>query len=166
MGLWKPPAKVMVPSEYEDAAAQSYWPSKFEYNGHLPDGTQVLAYIITLPPDTAGRRDRLAAVHEFDADGHHRSVCTRLIREGDAGPPADAQLHQMVAPYREAGWRPGDIWVRPFLVEIDGWQHGFVFRASGGGSEQGSEDEPDADVHFMPFSFPFHPPYTDGSYST
>src|SRR5207248_6219033 len=100
----------------------SQWPALFEYNGHLPDGTQVLAYVITLPPDGAGRRDHLAAVHEFDADGHHRLVRTRLIREAaageGAGSPADAQLHEMVAPYLAAGWRPGDIWVRPFLVQL------------------------------------------------
>ena len=46
----------------------------------------------------------------------------------------------VVAPYRAAGWRPGDIWVRPFLVEVDGRQHGFLFRGSGDGLEGDEED--------------------------
>jgi hypothetical protein len=165
MTWWQPPAKVMIPSEFEDAAAASAWPSPFEYNGHLPDGTQLLAYIISLPPNAGGLRDDLAAVHEFDADGHHRSIRTRMIRGGSAGPRADAQLHQMVAPYRAAGWRPGDIFVRPFLVEVDDLQHGFVFRASGDGLE-GDEEDRDENVWFMPFGFPFHHPYDSGSYDT
>jgi hypothetical protein len=165
MAWWKPPAKVMLPSEFEDAAAESVWPALFEYNGHLPDGTLLLAYIITLPPDAANRRDNLAAVHEFDADGHHQSIRTQLFREGSADPPADVQLHEMVAPYRAAGWRPSDIWVRPFLVEVDGWQHGFVLRASGEGLEGDVEDR-DEYLDFMPFGFPFHPPYDSGSYDT
>jgi hypothetical protein len=166
MAFWMPPAKVTLPSEFEDSAAQSLWPALFEYNGHLPDGTQVLGYIITLPADKAGRRDDLTAVHEFDADGHHRSIRTRLVREGSEGPKADAVLHDMVAAYRAAGWRPGAIQVRPFLVEIDGWQHGFVFRANGEGLEDDDAEEHDANVYFMPFGFPFDPPYDSGSYST
>jgi hypothetical protein len=165
MAWWKPPAKVTLPSEFEDAAAHNLWPVLFEYNGHLPDGTQVLGYIISLPMDKAGRRDDLIAVHEFDADGHHLSIRTRLVSEGAVGPKADALLHEMVAPYRAAGWRPGDIQVRPFLVEADGWQHDFVFRGFGDGLE-GDEEDRDENVYFMPFSFPFHPPYDSGSYST
>ena len=174
MGLWKPPTKVMLPSEFENASAQSFWPALFEYNGYLPDGTQVLAYVITLPPNEAGRRDHLIAVHEFDADGHHQLVRTRLVREAEDGeefaPPADAQLHELVAQYRAAGWRPGDIWVRPFLVELNGWSHGLVYQADGEGleseCEEGCNCELEEVVWFRPFWFPFRPPFDSGSYYT
>jgi hypothetical protein len=172
VGLWKPPAKVMLPSEQDDA------PSLFEYNGHLPDGTQLLAYLCpdptgNQPADASGKLGFrwVGVVHEFDADGHHRLIRTRGISGRYAGvleaaAPAREMLREMVAPYLMAGWRPGDIWVRPFLVVVDGWAHGFVFRAFGGGLEGGDEEDPDEGVYFKPFDFPFHPPYDSGSYST
>jgi hypothetical protein len=162
----------MLPSEHDDA------PSLFEYNGHLPDGTQLLAYLCPdpagyLPADESGKIGYrcFGVVHEFDADGHHRLVRTRVISGRSAGvtesaDPGEAMFREMVAPYLAAGWRPGNIWVRPFLVDIDGWPHGFVFRAYGEGLEGGGEEEPEEDVYFMPFNFPFHPPYDSGSYST
>jgi hypothetical protein len=160
----------MLPSEFEDAASQSLSPALFEYNGHLPDGTQILAYLFTTPSDAAGRRDDLAAVHEFDADGHHRLVRTRVVGDPADGAVAWRQLHELVAPYLAAGWRAGDIWVRPFLVEIDGWSHGLVFEASGDGLEgevdEDCQDGREGTVWFRPFGFPFHPPYDAGSYDT
>jgi hypothetical protein len=172
MGLWRPPEKVRLPGERDLS------PSLFEYNGHLPDGTQLLAYDCPdpkgdLPPDESGRRGFrfLGVVHEFDADGHHRLIRTRVtagrFKDGlEAGEAARAMLREMVAPYLSAGWRPGDIWVRPFLVKIDGWSHGFVFKGYGLGLEDGSGEAPDEAVYFKPFDFPFHPPYDSGSYST
>jgi hypothetical protein len=134
----------------------------------------LLAYVIALPPAADGRRDRLAAVHEFDADGHHQLARTRLIREpadgrGGDGPQADAQLHEMMTPYLAAGWRPGDIWVRLFLVELDGWPHGLVYEAEGDGLEGECEDcecGQEEVVWFRPFGFPFRPPFDSGSYDT
>ena len=104
MGLWKPPAKVMVPSQHDDT------PSLFEYNGHLPDGTQLLAYLCpdpagNLSPDESGRLGYrwIGVVHEFDADGHHRLVRTRVINGRAVGvtesvAPGEALLREMVAP--------------------------------------------------------------------
>lgn len=160
MPRWKPPTKLLVPSEYEDAAAGGAWPATFEYTGTLPDGTLTLAYVYSLPPDAAGVRGELVTVHEFDATGRHRSVQTQRPAAG-----ADAVLHAMFAPYRTAGWRPGNILVRPFLVEAEGVEHGFVLPDLGPGNEY-ETDCGKGDVFFLPFGFPFHPPFTDGSYST
>lgn len=180
MGLWKPPEKILLPSEHDDA------PSLFEYNGHLPDGTQILAYLFTppdgeLPADASGEPGYryLAAIHEFDADGHHRLARTAILtgrcRDPMAvGPAAHEQLREMVAPYRAAGWRPGDIRVRPFLVRLNGYSHGLVYEADGDGlegdvcEEEGCEcgEEREGAVFFYPFWFPFRPPYDSGSYDT
>src|SRR5262245_41830716 len=172
MGLWKPPAKVLLPSQHDQA------PALFEYNGHLPDGTQLLAYLVapsdgSLPPDASGRPGFrfLGAIHEFDADGHHKLVRTRVISgRYDGGldyvAPANMGLRGMVAPYLAAGWRPGAIWVRPFLVQIDSEYHGLVFQASGEGLEGGPEEEREEVDLFLPFSCVFYPPYDTGSYDT
>ncbi len=169
MGLWMPPAKLMLPSEFEDAVTQSFSPALFEYNGLMPDGTQTLAYLFTQPPNGAGQRDTLATVHEFDADGHHRLIHTVVV-EPDANEVAWRQLHTMVAPYLATGWRPGEIWVRPFLVQINGSFHGFVYEADGDGlegeCEEGCECGREGAVFFYPFWFPFRPPYDSGLYDT
>lgn len=158
MGSWKPPEKVTLPSEFEDSAAQGQAPNLFEYNGHLPDGTQLLAYLITLPPNGEKRRDHLAAVHEFDADGHHRFV--RTERGAENRPDPWELLEGLIAPHRAAGWKPGPIRVRPFMVHLDGVRHGLEFDDRGGDAEE------EGVVFFYPFWFPFHPPFTEGSYDT
>jgi hypothetical protein len=128
-----------------------------------------------LPSDESGRAGYryLAAVHEFDADGHHRLVRTcvlsrRCAERMEFGAASGGQLRDMVGPYLAAGWRPGDIWVRPFLVEIDGWNHGLLFQASGEGLEGdcNCEDEPGECILFCPFGFALHPPYDTGEYDT
>jgi hypothetical protein len=79
MGLWKPPATIRLPSEYEIA------PTTFAYNGHMPNGTQLLAYTVRDPhnwrePDQSGQGwyRWIVVVHLFDADGRHLSSQQRI----------------------------------------------------------------------------------------
>lgn len=171
MGLWKLPEKVMLPSQYDQA------PAPFEFNGQLPDGTQVLAYVEApadglLPPDSSGRPGYrfLAAIHEFDADGHHRLVRTRHLsgrydEHAELGARTSAGMRELMAPYLAAGWCPGAIRVRPFFVQIDGRSHGLLFRAYGGGLE-GAEGEREEAVFLQPIGCVFYPPYDSGTYDT
>lgn len=157
-----PPDRVLLPSEFEDAAADEVWPGVFENTGHLPDGTQILAYVYSCPPDHTGTRDDLAVVHEFDAKGQHRSLKLKRVGETASGPKANVILDAMLAPYQAAGWEPGDILVRPFLVEQAGFHFGFIFETM----ENDVDDEPSEYMLFVPFGFPFYPPYDSGVYDT
>jgi hypothetical protein len=177
MGLWKPPEKIRLPSHHDMS------PSKFEYNGHMPDGRQILAYAAHDPhnwrqPDESGRGwyRWIVVVHVFDADGRHLSSQERTT----AGPFTDRSLadnagqlvlREMVGPYLSSGWRPGDIWLRPFYININGWAHGLVYEVCGEGLEEEwncDECEPDEgdQVTFKPFGFAFRPPYDNGSYES
>jgi hypothetical protein len=177
MGLWKPPVKVRLPSHHDRL------PSKFGYNGHMPDGRQILAYTAWDPhnwrePNASGQGwyRWIAALHVFDADGHHLSSQQRTAGGPFTDRPvADAAgqslLRQLVEPYVRSGWQPGDIWVRLFYINIDGWPHGLVYVVRGEGLEDecgGDEGEPNEgeQVTFKPFDFAFRPPYDDGSYDS
>ena len=158
---------------YED-----YEDGRFCNVGRLDDGTQFMAFVTGAFPGPVGSypapssdlrylKHWLGVVHLFDEEGNHLRTDARLGGfdiEGRslASYKAWTELNQIAA---ELGFEYAqlcDIYVKLFLVEIDGIQHGLVYEHYNDG-ENGEESEW---VIMWPRDIMFHPPWDSGSYST
>jgi len=168
-----PPDKLRIP--YED-----YEGARFDCIGRLSDGTQFMAFVtgtftlrptegVKSPAESERRKQWIAVIHRFDAEGNHLRTETRpggADREGRA--IAGARAHEQLLPLLAelaAGGQPelGDIWVRPFAVEIDGVPHGLYYEES----EDSEPGEPPLEwIMLEPWDIMFHPPWERGQYST
>lgn len=123
-----------------------------------------------------------AVLHRFDAEGNHLGTEARLgginapkdsprdyfrERKIEAMDRAEEILQDLLASLGPC--QHGDIWVKPFRVEIDGCLFGLIY-------EEMESDEPDfvdpdfvdTEGHVMlePNDVMFHPPWDSGNYST
>jgi hypothetical protein len=152
---------------------------RFNCVGRLPDGTQFMAFVTGAFPtglkyylgdDWQHKKQWLAVIHRFDADGNHIRSESKLGAfdiEGweAAGNKAFDHLQRMYAELCD-GQRPKlcDIWVRPFSVEIDGVTHGLFYEQSEEEPEPG--EERGEWVMLEPQDIMFHPPWNSSEYST
>jgi hypothetical protein len=151
----------------------------FENVGHLPNGTQFMAFVTGAFPtgmkyylgdDWQYRKKWLADIHRFDAEGNHIATDSRLGAfdiEGRqvAGDKAFAHLQEMYNEMTAAGEPEfGDIHVKLFSVEIDGVTHGLFYQQSEEEPEEG--EERGEWVMLEPRDIMFHPPWDSGEYST
>lgn len=152
---------------------------RFENVGHMPDGTQFMAYVTGAFPtgmkyyledDWQTKKKWLAVIHRFDAAGNHIGTETRLGAfdiEGRqvAGDKAFAHLQNMYADLSANG-EPEfcDIWVKLFSVEINGVTYGLLYEQSEEEPEKG--EERGEWVMLEPRDIMFHPPWDSGEYST
>lgn len=170
------PEQLLVPHEdFEDA--------RFSLVGRYGPGNQFMAFVTgAFPRDwwSGSRspeylRDRwaehkrwYAVLHRFGPGGEHlgteaRSGGTTADGEAEAIDRADRELTSLlesVTPYRS-----GDIRVRPFGVEIDGYFFGLEYRLN----NYDDPANPDATyecVMLEPNDIMFHPPWDSGEYST
>lgn len=168
------PEQLLVPHEDFEHA-------RFGLVGRYGPGNQFMAFVTGAFPRgwwSGSRspeylRDRwaehkrwYAVLHRFGPGGEHlgteaRSGGTTAEGEAEAMDRADRELADMlgsVTPYR-----PCDILVRPFGVELDGYFFGLVYTAK-------SADDPDDPgneyVMLEPNDIMFHPPWDSGEYST
>lgn len=108
----------------------------------------------------------LAVLHLFEPDGTHRRTevdCSVFCSEGDAAIEQvnaifEARLIDLVLNH---GAVKGDIWVKPFEVEIDGLVHGLIYER-----DDDDPDDPSEWVILEPRDIMFHPPWDSGEYST
>jgi formate hydrogenlyase regulatory protein HycA len=108
-----------------------------------------------------------AVLHTFDADGNHLQTQARLggmDSEGysNACDGADAQLRELLNELRGQSPKVGDIYIRPFDVEVDGVRHALVYETIQ--PEEGAEVI--ECVMLWPRDIMFHPPWDSGEYST
>ncbi len=166
------PDKLRIPYEEDEYG-------RFHSIGRLPDGTQFMAFVTgafssglkyDLGDDWRERKQWLAVIHRFDADGNHVGSETRLggydIEGRDvAGDRAMGQLEAMYSTLC-GGVQPEfcDVRVRLFSVEIDGVTHGLFYEQSAEESAEGQER--DEWVMLEPQDVMFHPPWDSGEYST
>lgn len=148
--------------------------SRFEALGRLPDGSQFMAFVTGAFPegmkyysgnDWRSRKQWLAVVHRFDAEGNHVATESRLggsDAEGEkALDEADRQLEDMLSGLTAQGAPTFcDIWVKPFSVQIGEVIHGLFYEPPDG------EDEETECVMLEPQDIMFHPPWDSGEYST
>jgi hypothetical protein len=152
---------------------------RFDCLGCLPDGTQFLAFVTGAFPsglkyysgdDWRTKKQWLAVVHRFDADGHHLGTATRLggfeVEGRDtAGDEAFGHLQDLVNELA-AGGAPvmGDIRVRLFAVEVQEVTHGLFYETDEDEPIPGME--PAEWVMLEPLDVMFHPPWDSGKYSS
>ena len=109
-----------------------------------------------------------AVLHRFGPGGEHlgtdaRPGGTSAEGQAEAIERADRALADMMASVTP--YRPGDIWVRPFRVEFEGYCFGLVYVAK-------AVEDPDVPgqttewVMLEPNDIMFHPPWDSGEYST
>jgi hypothetical protein len=148
---------------------------RFECVGHLADGRQFMAFVTGAFPggvkypgpgsDWRTKKRWLAVLHLFDAAGNHLSSEARLGGldiEGRqvAGDKAWTHLDNMLGQLSAVGLELGDIYVKPFSVEIDGVIHGLFYE------HRVEEDYEGEWVMLEPRDIMFHPPWDSGEYST
>ena len=171
MGLWRIPEKVLLPAEAGGTGA-------FAFNGRLPTGEQVMAYVRSRTGDTAPvTRPYVrytAVLFRFDADGVLRSCEFASTTCWDGTDREDVErgyrrarelLSGLVRRAEAEGWAPADILVRPFYVVVDGLATGLVYRTEGEDEGEESESSPE-EVRLVPFDRIFHRPWTTGEYDT
>jgi hypothetical protein len=150
---------------------------RFDYVGHLADGTQLMGFITGAFPDDyvidsgedGWRKIKrwIAVLHLFDAEGSHLSSQSRVGGydiEGwdEACEKAHAELRRMLEPLRAKDFRSGEINVRLFSVTLDGVTHGLNYT-----HHVVPEDDFEGEwVMFEPRDFMFHPSWDSGEYST
>ena len=156
---------------------------RFEYIGHYAGERQFMAFVTgAFPADWwsgsrspeylrtrwAEHKRWYAVLHCFDADGNHLktnawSGGTTAEGQHEACDRAWRKLGEMLASLGE--YELGDIAVKPFRVEQDGYLFGLVY-------ERRSHDDPDDPgagyecVMLWPNDIMFHPPWDSGDYST
>jgi hypothetical protein len=171
MGLWQVPEKVLLPAEPGGV-------STFEFNGRLPNGEQVMAYVgsrtgDTYPVTKAFVR-RTAVLFRFDPDGVLRSCEFATTAHGGDYIEQDSErsyrkarelLHELVEKVKTEGWVSADILVRPFHVVVDGLSTGLIYSTDGEDEGEESDDSPE-EVRLIPFGKIFHRPWTNGEYDT
>jgi hypothetical protein len=171
MGLWRIPEKILLPAEPDG-------PGTFEFNGRLPNGEQVMAYVgsrtdETYPPTKPIVR-HTAVLFRFDADGVLQSCEFATAKHGGDNLEQDGersyrqardQLDRLVQKVKAEGWVSANILVRPFYIVVDGLQTGLVYYTEGEDDEDEWEYSPE-EVHLEPFGKIFYPPWTDGRYDT
>jgi hypothetical protein len=161
-----PPDKLRIPHDER----------RFEYVGRLVDGRQFMAFVTGAFPDAielSWNTDEwrkvkrwMAVLHLFDAEGNLLSSETRLggfdIEGRDvAGDKAWAELDKMLSQLRPGKPQLGDIWVRQFIVSIDGITHSLLYQQN-----QPEENGPAFEfVMLEPRDIMFHPPWDPGEYS-
>jgi hypothetical protein len=164
--LFGPPDKLRIRAE-----------GPVEYVGRLEDGTQYLSFVTGAVPDgyhfnldnEDWRKVKywVGVMHLFDPEGNHLKTETRhggYDIEGweVAGEKAGAEVNTMFAPYRDKNPIRCDIFVKPFLVVINGITHGLVYRAT-----QPEENGPVFEGVFLePRDVMFHPPWDSGVWSS
>jgi len=157
--------------------------SRFQYVGRYGDGGQFLAFVTgafprdwwngARPPEYLRdwwreHKRWYAVLHRFGPGGEHvgtdaRSGGTTASGEREAIDRSLRELDVMlgaVSPYR-----PCDIRVKPFGVEIDGYFFGLVYV----NEDADDPDDPgrtDEDVMLHPNDIMFHPPWDSGDYSS
>jgi hypothetical protein len=162
-----PPEKVRIPHDDH----------RFPYVGRLADGRQFMAFVTGAFPDGVRlnwdtdewRKVKrwMAVRHLFDADGNHLSSEAKLggydIEGRDvAADKAWDELDHMLAQFGPGQPQLGDIWLRPFAVQLDGITHSLLYEVV----------QPEADgpvfesVMLEPRDIMFHPPWDSGEYST
>jgi hypothetical protein len=171
MRLWRVPEKVLLPAEPGGVGP-------FAFNGRLPGGDQVLAYLGSRTGHTCpGNKPyvtRTAVLFRFDAGGVLRTCQFDSTSHGGGYIEQDPErsyrkakesLDSFVAAVKAEGWASADILVRPFYVRVDGFATGLVYSARGKGQGEGSGHSAE-EVRLVPFGQTFHPPWTDGRYET
>jgi hypothetical protein len=168
--MWQVPEKILLPAEPDGGT--------FKYNGRLPNGDQVMAYVgscaLETHPPTKPYVWFTAVLFRFDEDGVLRSCeFTTTSSGGDYVEQDTKQSHrqarelldQMVQPVKAEGWVSADIIVRPFYVVVDRFATGLIYRTEGEDEGEEPEDSPE-EVRLVPFDKIFRPPWKDGLYST
>jgi hypothetical protein len=162
-----PPDKLRIPLDRR----------RFDYVGHLLDGTQFMAFVTAVFPDDVeldwdtdewrAVKRWVAVLHLFDAGGNHLSTDVKLggrdIEGRDvAGDKASAELGKIMASLSHLKPRFGDIYVRMFAVRVDDVTHKLHYEAT-----QPDENGPIVEGVFLDSrDIMFHPPWHSGEYST
>jgi hypothetical protein len=170
------PDRLLIP--YED-----FEYGRFNFVGRYGDGNQFMAFVTgAFPADWwSGKHPPeflrncwmwhkrwYAVLHRFDAAGNHMgtdawSGGTTADGQTEAIERARGKLDELLATLGER--RPGDIAVRPFGVEIDGYFFGLVYKCV----DAEDPDNPEAKDEYVmlePNDIMFHPPWDSGEYST
>jgi hypothetical protein len=168
MGMWQIPEKILLPAEPGGIGT-------FEFNGRLPNGDQVMAYVqaqhdVLSPASSPVLRGYTAVLFRFDADGTLKSVnfesAPQDTQDSDLSySRSRVLLARLVQQVQAEGWVSADILVRPFLVKLDGLATGLIYRTDGE-DEGGESDYSPEEVRLVPFDKIFHRPWTDGRYDT
>jgi hypothetical protein len=142
------------------------------HQGRLSDGRVFVAYTTGAAPAGGHNVDRIVAVlHLFDTDGSHLRTESRLgglcqnwetYREDRdrAGEVADRALTELLATLAQFAPCYERVDVRPFEVQIEGVEYGFVYRV------MGDDERTDEYVIHMPRHHWYHAPWTTGEYDT
>ncbi|WP_020472794.1 hypothetical protein [Zavarzinella formosa] len=175
MGLWKIPAKIKLPAEPDDG------PCPFEFNGKLPNGDQVMAFVGERRGKTYPLEQDfttfVAAVLRFNADGVLLSCHFNKTSHGAGYLEQDEersrrtareQLEKLLEPVLTGGWKPADIMVRPFFIMIEGLETGLIYQTAGDDGDEDAETEGYSPEHvmFLPAGYVFYRPWTTGEYDT
>ena len=147
--------------------------SRFYYVGHYDGNNQFMAFVTGAFPDEnkfPGPNDNwqsikrwVAVIHCFDADGNHLESDIRLggyqIERDQAAEKAWEELGNILKKLSTQKPKPGDIYVKPFSVKVDGVTYGLIY-------EQDEEDEESEYGMLEPNDIMFHQPWDSGEYST
>jgi hypothetical protein len=156
---------------------------RFGLVGQYGEGNQFMAFVTgampkdwwsgNRPPEYlrtrwAEHKRWYAVLHRFGPGGEHlgteaRSGGTTAEGEAEAIDRADRELAAMLSSVTP--FRPCDIRVRPFAVEIDGYFFGLVYKCV---DAEAPNDPSVKDEYVMlePNDIMFHPPWDSGEYST